>query len=213
MAKGSDVSFTTIGYSNWKRAKESKHGFNVHMNSDCHKAAMIAWTDFKQMESAGTSISQIVSEAQQRVIKENRYYIKTVGEILLLTAKQDIAQRGHRENEQSMNKGNFLEILNLVQNHDQAIAKKIKEMPKNAKYTSPEIQNEVLHILADIIRKEIIEEVKESGEFSLIVDETKDVSKTEQISIVLRYYYGGSVKESFLHFVPADKLDAKSLIS
>ena len=76
------------------------------------------------MESASTGITQMVSEAQQRTIEENRYYIIAVGEILLLTAKQDNAQRGHKENEESINKGNFLEILNLLNNNDQAIKKK-----------------------------------------------------------------------------------------
>ena len=53
--------------------------------------------------------------------------------------------------------------------------------------------------------------MKQSGEVSLIVDETKDVSKMEQISIVLRYYHGDSVKESFLKFLSTDKLDAGNL--
>ena len=60
-------------------------------------------------------------------------------------------------------------------------------------------------------KKKIAEEVKESGESSLIVDETKDVLETEQISIELRYYHGGSVKENFLKFLPVDKLDTGSL--
>ena len=63
----------------------------------------------------------------------------------------------------------------------------------------------------DFIYKKIVEEVRQSGEFSLMVDETKDVSKMEQISIVLRYYHGDSVKESFLKFLPTDKLDAGNL--
>ena len=95
VAKASDSSFATVGYANWKRTKESKHVFCVHINSGCHKDAMIAWTDYKQMESASTSITRMVNEAQQRTIDENRYYIKTVDETLLLTAKQDNAQRGH----------------------------------------------------------------------------------------------------------------------
>ena len=58
-----------------------------------------------------------------------------------------------------------------MKNHDQATEKKKKKMaeiPKNAKYTSLEIQNDVLQILVAIISKKIVEEVKESGEFSLI---------------------------------------------
>ena len=47
--------------------------------------------------------------------------------------------------------------------------------------------------LADMVREQIVEEVKTRGQFALIVDETKDVSKTERISFVLRYFYNESV--------------------
>ena len=62
-----------------------------------------------------------------------------------------------------------------------------------------------------MVRSEIIEEVKNSEVFSIMADETKDVSKSEQISFTLRYYYNGAIKESFLHFESAERLDAASL--
>ena len=40
-----------------------------------------------------------------------------------------------------------------------------------------------------MVQSEIIEEVKNSEVFSIMADETKDVSKSEQISFTLRYYY------------------------
>jgi len=41
-----------------------------------------------------------------------------------------------------------------------------------------------------------------------MVDETK---KKEQISLMLKYYYQGAVKESFLHFEAAERRDAAGL--
>ena len=93
-----------------------------------------------------------------------------VVEILLYTGRQNIAQRGHREQDDAAagsNRGNFLELLNLIGKHDSKIAKKIEGINENAKYTSPQIQNEVLQILADMVRKQIVEEVKTSGQFAL----------------------------------------------
>lgn len=58
---------------------------------------------------------------------------------------------------------------------------------------------------------EIIDKVKSSEVFSIMDDETKDVSKSEQISFTLMYNYNGSIKESFLHFESAERLDAASL--
>lgn len=62
-----------------------------------------------------------------------------------------------------------------------------------------------------MVRTEITEEVKNSEVFSIMADETKDVKKKEQISLVLRYYYNGVIQESFLHFESAEKLDAAGL--
>ncbi|XP_034146660.1 butyrophilin subfamily 1 member A1-like, partial [Esox lucius] len=62
-----------------------------------------------------------------------------------------------------------------------------------------------------MVRVSIINEVKESEVFAIMADETKDTKKKEQISLVLRYYYQGAVKESFLHFEAAEHLDAAGL--
>jgi Domain of unknown function (DUF4371)/hAT family C-terminal dimerisation region len=153
----------------------------------------------------------MVNEAYLKQVAENRQYIGALGEILLLTATQDIAQRGHRETPGSHNIGNFLEILHLVGRYNPAIATKLKDLPQDAKYCSPMLQNEMIETLADMVRQEIITEVKESGEFSIMADETKDVRKLEQLSLVLRYYHSGEIHESFLQFESAEKLDAASL--
>ena len=206
-----DPAFTSAGFSNWKKAKEANKGLGAHADADTHTNAMVSWTDYQSMKSADTSITQMVSKAHQKTVEENRHYVKTMADILLFTAMQDTAQRGHDESKTSLNQGNFVELLKLIGKHDPVIARKAVELPQNAKYTSPQIQNEVLQILADMVRKEILEEVKEAGEFSLMADETKDVAKTEQISFVLRYFYKGSVHESFLTYKAAESLNAEGL--
>jgi len=46
-------------------------------------------------------------------------------------------------------------MLNIIANHDENILKKM-DGPRNAKYTSPDIQNEVLSCLAEIVCTTII---------------------------------------------------------
>ena len=115
---------------------------------------------------------------------KNRKYMKTVADVLLCTATQNIAQRGHRESEDSGNKGNFLAILEVIAKHDPLIKPKMGH--SNAKNTSNHIRNEILEVLADTVRKDIIEEEKESGVFSIVAYERKDLKKPEQISISTR---------------------------
>ena len=74
------------------------------------------------------------------------------------------------------------------------------------------MQNEIIAIMADMIREQISDEVGDTGYFALIVDESKDISKKEQISVVIRYLHAGNVMEEFLNFTPAEGLDADSLL-
>ena len=73
----------------------------------------------------------------------------------------------------------------------------LEKAPKNAKYTSPTIQKEILHILANKVRKKICEEVRDA-KFCILVDEAKDASNKEQMAIVLRFVdIKGFVRERF----------------
>ena len=100
--------------------------------------------------------------------------------------------------ESSLNKGNFLETLHLISKHDEIIKDRMVNGPKNATYTSAGIQNSILTILGDMIRNEVCDEVKEVKLFSILVDETKDLSKQEQMSIVVRYVNSEGVDHSNL---------------
>lgn len=182
----------------------------MHTKSDRHKQAMIAWRDYQRAVKTNATLANVLNKEHTKQVKENREYIKTIGEVLLLTARQNITQRGHDESEESINKGNFREILDTIAHHDALVKHRLTTI-HNAKYTSKTIQNEVLDCLAEMVRSEITEEVKNSEFFSVMADETKDVSKKEQISFVLRYYYNGAIKESFLHFECAERLDAAGL--
>jgi len=57
---------------------------------------------------------------------------------------------------------------------------------KNTKYTLPTIQKEILHILVNKVRKMICEEVRDA-KFCILVDEAKDASNKEKMTIVLRF--------------------------
>ena len=59
----------------------------------------------------------------------------------------------------------------------------------------------------------ICKQVKEAGFYSIIVDESRDSAKQEQMSFVVRYVNmtNGGVEEHFLTFIQAETLDALSL--
>ena len=71
----------------------------------------------------------------------------------------------------------------------------------NAKYTSPTIQKEILHILVSNVQKAICEEIGDA-KFCILVDEARDESKREQMAIILRFVDKECfIKKRFFHVV------------
>ena len=94
--------------------------------------------------------------------------------------------RGHDESLDSKNMGNFIELIKFTSTFNDKVASVVLEnSPRNAKYTSPTIQNEILHILASNVRNTIREEIGDA-KFCILVDEARDESKREQMAIILR---------------------------
>ena len=91
-----------------------------------------------------------------------------------MCAKQEIALSGHREGSSAVNKDNFLEILHLVALHEPIVQQRLSQGPRNAVYTSPEIQNTLLHIMGEMVTERVCSEVLNAGVFSVLADETKD---------------------------------------
>jgi hypothetical protein len=77
----------------------------------------------------------------------------------------------------------------------------LENAPLNAKYTSPDIQKEIFSIITMKIRKHIRDEVGDA-KFSILVDETCDVSKREQMALVLRFVdKDGVLQERFFYCI------------
>ena len=130
--------FTLVGFKDWKHATGKSGVLSKHDASCVHRKSVISWNQYKINSERKTSISDRLETCRSQQITQNRHYMKTLAEIILLCSHQEIALHGHIEDESSMNRGNFLEILNLVANHDPVIKDQLKNGPKNAKYTSPE---------------------------------------------------------------------------
>ena len=86
-----------------------------------------------------------------------------------------------------------------------------RNLPKNANYQSQESQNELLKVVADTISETIINDIKASGMFSVIADEARDISCSEQMSICIRFVKEAAIYERFISFVNVHELSAVSL--
>ena len=83
----------------------------------------------------------------------------------------------------------------------------------NAKYTSPKIQNELINLCEETVRGEIVALANNSVGFSILADETADISGTEQLAIGVRFFDEKNllIREVFLGFTPLKKVDAETI--
>ena len=129
-----------------------------------------------------------------------------------MCSRLEISFRGHDESVTSLNKGNFIEIFQFIGKHDPVIQHRLEQGPQNATYQSPEVQNLLLNIMGDMLRKQICHNVRKANFFSILADESKDESKKEQLAIIVRYVdEEGIIHERFLTFVEARSLNDESL--
>ena len=102
------------GFRSWKKARGKDGDIPKDKGSQYHKFAMSAWADYELNKKKNSSVEQVMNEQHQKIVRENRHYIKTIGEVILTTVTQNIAQRGCREGDGVNNPGNVREFLKPI---------------------------------------------------------------------------------------------------
>ena len=96
---------------------------------------------------------------------------------------------------------------------------KLEYLTKNKRHgqwTHHRIQTELIDVLAMFVKKKIVSEINNdsSGDrfIGVISDETSDISRNEQISLVISYIdSSGQKRESFVGFIQTNKTDGETL--
>ncbi|XP_072087066.1 uncharacterized protein [Arachis hypogaea] len=168
------------------------------LNSFHHKALKSCDDLMKQSQH----IDRLLHKQTSEEIEKNRIRLGASIDCIIWLTFQGCAYRGHDESQSSSNRGNFLEMLKFLGSYNERVKKNVLEnAPKNAKYTSNDVQKEILHILATKVRNSIREEIGDA-KFCIIVDEARDKSKKEKMAIVLRFVtLDGFVKVRFFDLV------------
>jgi hypothetical protein len=106
---------------------------------------------------------------------------------------------GHDECKCSSNQGNYLELLHFLSRNNEVIKRvTFSEAPRHNKLTSPDIQKNITQAAVEEITNVIIKDLGDSL-FSILIDESCDISIKEQMVVVLRYVdNNGHIIEHFL---------------
>ncbi|XP_022873117.1 zinc finger MYM-type protein 1-like, partial [Olea europaea var. sylvestris] len=130
-----------------------------------------------------------VNEASQSSSQQKNYKTRftAVLDCIRFLLMQELLSRGHDELKESLNKENLIELLNWYA----ARRKKINEVlfnnaPGNDQMTSPSIHKDLVNCCEVETTMSMINEMDDSL-FSILVDESRDNSIKEQMTVVLRF--------------------------
>ena len=204
--------FTTEGFKSWKRVNDgSRCSFLLHTGGPTspHNNAV---NSIDALMNLTQHIDKVMNVQTSEEVQKNRLRLMATIESIRWLSLQACAFRGHDESLSSNNCGNFIEMIRLIGRMNGSIDDVVLEKaPKNAKYTSPMIQKEILHIMANKVRNKIREEIGDA-KFCILVDEAKDTSNKEQMAIVLRFVdVAGFLRERFFAIVHVTDTTALTL--
>ncbi|XP_025208755.1 uncharacterized protein LOC112604102 [Melanaphis sacchari] len=177
-----------------------KMDLSYHNSLQYHKTSLLKAEMFLNIFVKNVpSIIDTLDNDRTEQIKLNRLKLTPIIECIILCGRQELALCGHRNtgsinfndasNSNDSNEGNFRAILKYKAK-DLDYLKEHFESDSRNKYISPRIQNEIITICGDIILHKLIKMVNESECFSVLADETSDVSNKEQLALCVRYING-----------------------
>ena len=201
-----NVVFVDTGMNNWKKLFER---IEKHEASEAHNEANRSWTKYKAIEcGTSESIATTLYSNRKEAIAENRLHIVTLAKVACALARQGLPFRGHDEHDDSHNRGNFIEILEMMTEGNPDLQQKLKR--RYGSYLSPDYQNSLISILADLLREQTRCSIKKY--WAICADETKDLSKKEQLGLIIRFIDSNAIiREETFGSTHLEQLDAASL--
>ncbi|CAN6586651.1 unnamed protein product [Malus baccata var. baccata] len=137
---GSDV-FTEKGFTNWRKGPENLRNHEGGVGSLHNKDGQQARDLMTQKQHIETFVIKQTDEAR------NNYHtlLSASLECTRWLLGQGLPFRGHDESLKSSNRGNYLELMQFLSNHNEQVRKVVFEnAPKNLKYISSDIKKDLV---------------------------------------------------------------------
>ena len=180
-----------------------------HERSQAHVKAFLDYRMFGQQRSDTLINGQQKSEVNRHneQVKKNRKILKRIIDAMLYLTKQGLPLRGHDESHSSTNRGNYIELLNLLREYDPLLNEHLNTSPVFQGTFPIDVQNDIVKAMSHVIMCYIKKEISSASFVAVILDETSDIMSKSQLSTVLRFVQGGKVYERFVGFtdVSADR--------
>uniref|UniRef100_A0A673B287 TTF-type domain-containing protein n=1 Tax=Sphaeramia orbicularis TaxID=375764 RepID=A0A673B287_9TELE len=168
------------GIKDWKHLSTK---IERHESTQIHLGACIVYEQWKLNGTIDAEMERNVRDAALFW----RQVLERIVNVTLTLASCNLAFRGHREILGHGNAGNFLSIIELLARYDPVLKELINRPGGSVKYLSHQIQDEIIYILSQRVKSDIIDEINDAPFYSIITDTTQDVSKIDQLSQVYCY--------------------------
>ncbi|XP_063797832.1 zinc finger MYM-type protein 1-like [Pseudophryne corroboree] len=204
-------SLSDKGSKDWKNITAI---LSQHERSNAH---LVNFQNWKELEIRLKN-KKTIDEEHMRIIKQKEKYWQQILERLIALVRvlgiQNLAFRGTNEKLHTAGNGNFLKFIEYLALFDPVMdehIRKIRDKETYVHYLGKDIQNELIQLLSNIIKEEILKSAQVAKYFSIIIDCTPDVSHVEQMTKILRFVNIASltddcepvrIKEHFLGFLP-----------
>lgn len=186
--------FISEGFDSWKKGKQS---LKQHEASLQHRDAVL---QLKCAKNSSAKLTSQVSKLQQ----SSQVALRAIVTSLQFLGMQGLAVQGHHNSD-----GNFKKLLSL---RSKDIPQLEEWLKRNQTFTSADIQNEILRYIGLAIQRKCIEDIKECGEYSIIADESSDISGKEQLAFCIRVVNSELVaKEYFLGLYQVKSTTSESI--
>lgn len=194
--------WTSTGYSDLKNISRST---KIHNDSKEHIKNFMG---LKRIErNASTIVDALQEHARENKIlynenvRKNRQLLAYLIDVTLLLGKQELAFRGHDESSDSVNRGNFKEVFNCMIKRNAELTEHAEKIKHIFTGQSKTVQNELISCCEEYLNEFIKNEITSSKFFSIIADDTTDITEKSQCTLTIRYVNSnGELKERFLGF-------------
>ncbi|XP_028085988.1 zinc finger MYM-type protein 1-like [Camellia sinensis] len=201
-------SFVGEGFSNWK--KKEKIRTHVGGPNSAHNQASSKCQDLLNQNQHSQTI--FFKQFDQARI-EYRTHLNSSIDCVKFLLRQGLEFRGHDEFENSSNQGKFLELLKFLVDHNEDVkVVALSNASQNLKLISPDIKKGIVNVAAFETINVIIRDLGDTLFFSILIDEARDISINEQMTVIIRYVDKKSqVIEHFLGIEHVANTNALSL--
>ena len=179
--------------------------FKSHELSACHREAVEM---IISLPSSTRHIGTQLSKQYAIEMAQNRRMLLKILSSMRFLARQALAFRGHHSDYD----GNLIQLLKLQGEENSEMCEWLEK--KSNKYTSPEVQNILIKLMAGQVLRNISDKLQSSPYITIMIDETTDITNEEQVTIVMRRIDDDfEVYEEFLGLYAVPSIDAARLFS